>query len=241
MNAKDHYQNHLANFYSWMIGNFAEKQLEQEHLFKVNDIKPQSNKISIDLGAGNGLQSVGLARLGFNVFAVDFNGQLLDELNSNKGDLPVQTVVDDALHFMKAFDGKAELIICMGDTITHLESITQVELLVAEISNHLSPGGKVILSFRDLVKNLNGDDRFIPVRSDENRIHTCFLEYFDTHVMVHDILHERHSGKWMQKVSSYPKLRMGVAQMELLLEREFKILYSQCLKGMNYLIAQKIR
>jgi len=240
MNAKEHYESHLANFYSWMIGNFEDKQLEQEHFFRVNDIKPQSNKISIDLGAGNGLQSVSLARLGFNVFAIDFNPQLLDELNNNKGDLAVQTVVDDAIHFLKTFSGEAELIICMGDTISHLENIEQVEALIAEISNHLSTQGKVIFSFRDLVKYLNGDDRFIPVRSDEDRILTCFLEYFDNYVMVHDILHEKRSGKWIQKVSSYPKLRIGVAQIELLLKKEFKILHSQSVNGMNYLIAQKI-
>ena len=48
------------------------------------------------------------------------------------------------------------------------------------------------------------------VKNDDSRILTCFLEYFPHHVMVHDILYEKQGGKWIQKVGSYPKLRLDV-------------------------------
>jgi hypothetical protein len=54
-----------------------------------------------------------------------------------------------------------------------------------------------------------GDRRFIPIRSDPHRIHTCFLEQVGERVVVHDIVHEFGSAGWSQKVSSYAKLRLS--------------------------------
>jgi hypothetical protein len=53
----------------------------------------------------------------------------------------------------------------------------------------------------------HGEPAIIPVRSDERRILTCFLEYEEDTVVVHDILHERSGDIWDTRVSSYRKLR----------------------------------
>ncbi len=241
MKVKEHYADHLAHFYSWMIGDFNTKQLEQQDFFNKNGIKPKLTKIAFDLGAGNGLQSIALAKLGFEVTAVDFNKQLLDELNINKGDLPIKTVCDEVLDFLADLHKDAELIVCMGDTITHLESIDHVEQMLTKISEHLTTDGKLAISFRELITELKGTERVIPVRSDETRILTCYLEYFPDHVMVHDILHEWQSDKWIQKVSSYPKLRLSESYITEAFERNnIKILSTQRLSGMLYLVGQKI-
>ena len=241
MTARDHYDNHLAHLYSWMLGDFDEKQKIQLDFFNRNHIKPGKSNVAIDLGAGNGLQSISLAKLGFSVTAVDFNKQLLDELNTRKQDLRVEAVLDDVTNFINTYDQVASVIVCMGDTITHLESLSDVEQLVAMISDRLEPDGKVVLSFRELIDEQKNEKRFIPVRSDETRILTCFLEYFPTHVMVHDILHEWQSGKWIQKVSSYPKLRISEAMVTNVVERHnIKMLSEERISGMLYLVGQKI-
>jgi 2-polyprenyl-3-methyl-5-hydroxy-6-metoxy-1,4-benzoquinol methylase len=240
MTAKDHYTHHLAHFYSWMVGDFLEKQQAQEAFLVRNGIVPGLQKLAIDLGAGNGLQSVSLARLGFEVTAVDFNRQLLDELIINKEDLNVNVVCDEMMNFLKNFDGNSEAIVCMGDTITHLETKNHVEGLVAKISDRLLPGGKLVLSFRELMTELRGPERFIPVRSDNTRILMCFLEYFPHHVIVHDILYEFHSGEWIQKVSSYPKLRLSESYITRLVEESnIKVLSIERLSGMIYLVGEK--
>ena len=240
MTAKDHYAFHLAHFYSWMIGDFNEKQKAQEEFLSKNGIAPIRDNIAIDLGAGNGLQSVSLAKLGFEVIAVDYSSHLLDELRINKKNLNVTVVCDDMISFMEKFDRGADAIVCMGDTITHLETNDHVETLLKKISECLFPGGKLVISFRELITELKGEERFIPVRSDSNKILTCFLEYFPNHVMVHDILHERQLDKWIQKVSSYPKLKLGEAGIASILERNnIKVLSAQRLSGMIYLVGQK--
>jgi len=56
---------------------------------------PSSSTGAIDLGAGHGLQTVSLVNLGFNVTAVDFNDQLLQELEINSANRA--TIVKDDL------------------------------------------------------------------------------------------------------------------------------------------------
>jgi hypothetical protein len=98
----------------------------------------------------------------------------------------------------------------MGDTLTHLPDVASVELLLANVARALAVGGMFVCTFRDYVSSpLQAERRFILVRADDQRILTCFLEYFDDHVIVHDVLQHREDDRWRQTVSSYPKLRLA--------------------------------
>ena len=57
----------------------------------------------------------------------------------------------------------------MGDVLTHLESHQDVSGLLADAFAALAPGGRLVLTFRDMSEALSGLDRFIPVQSDANR------------------------------------------------------------------------
>jgi len=239
MTAKEHYDNHLASFYEWMIGDFEAKQKEQQNFFETNRIKPLQNKIAIDLGSGHGLQSMALAKLGFQVRSVDFNKQLLENLRIRGKELGIQVFERDLLS-ERNFQDEAELIVCMGDTIAHLESVDQIELFLDQSFKCLLGNGKLILSYRDYGTELVDTQRFIPVKSDDDKILTCFLEFSNDKVKVTDLLHERINGQWIQKVSSYFKVRITKQLIEkLALDAGFKILKSEVINRMNYLIAKK--
>ncbi len=80
------------------------------------------------------------------------------------------------------------------------------------IAIHNADLGVFATTFRDYATSkLEGDQRFILVRAAETRILTCFLEYQEHLVMVHDLLYEKEHGRWRQAVSSYPKLRLAPA------------------------------
>src|SRR5688572_18584945 len=146
MTVKEHYDKHLGKFYSWMAGDFNTKQLEHQDILRSFNIAPSQNGRAIDLGAGHGIQSIALAALGFDVIAVDFNEQVLSELRS-KGKLSIEIISDEILNYLRQTKTEAEIMVCMGDTLTHLESVHQVEALFSEMFQHLLPGGKVVLSF----------------------------------------------------------------------------------------------
>jgi SAM-dependent methyltransferase len=211
---KEHYHILLARRYSWIYGGFEEKATEHAELFASLGVKPIQSGIAIDLGSGSGFQAVPLARAGFHVHAVDLSHELLDELATHAAGLPIDTHEQDLAGFMSSFDGKADLIVCMGDTLTHLESPARVHDLIRMCAEKTEPGGMLILSFRDYTIPLAGDDRFIHVRSDDNTIFTCFVEYFDGYVEVYDLLHERNDSEWIRTISHYRKLRLSIDMIE---------------------------
>jgi SAM-dependent methyltransferase len=240
MSTKDHYDNHLASIYSWMTGDFATAQATQQTFLSTNGIIPNTSKVAIDLGAGHGLQAISLAKLGFEVYAVDFNHQLLEELRVKAIDYSVSIVEDEILNFLANTTLAPSLVTCMGDTLTHLESLEQVETFIQLVQRRLIAGGKLALSFRDLTQELSGVQRFIPVKNDESKILTCFLEYLPDRVMVHDIIHEKVNETWQQKVSAYAKLRLSESMMETLLEKNgFEIISAQTINRMIYMVARK--
>jgi len=242
MNTQAHYENHLAHFYSWMFGDFSAKTEENKAFFAKYEITPQITGVAIDLGAGSGFQSIPLAQLGFEVTAIDFSRVLMDELqkHAEERQVKVHTVTDDLLNFPQYLKEAPELIVCMGDTLTHLPSWEAVQDLVAKVYQHLEIGGHCILSYRDLSNELQGVDRFIPVRSDEHMILTCFLEYEPDYVKVFDILHEKQGGQWQQKISFYQKIKIPLDRLtEELQKVGFQIKNTETHRGIHYLIAEK--
>jgi hypothetical protein len=241
MTVKDHYERHLGNFYSWTVGDFTEMQQIQEDFFRNSEIKPQLSSIAFDLGCGHGLQAVSLANLGFHVQAIDFNHQLLSELRKRVGSSSIQCVEAHLLEYLYAAKLKPELIACMGDTLTHLSGPDQVEELITLSAQKLERGGKLVLSYREMTTELTNEKRFIPVRSDDNRIHICYLEYVPGYVKVFDILYEKQEdGEWKQHVSWYPKLRIPVSLLLSLFEKNnLSLIKQEVIAGMTYLVARK--
>ncbi|HXS21870.1 MAG TPA: class I SAM-dependent methyltransferase [Steroidobacteraceae bacterium] len=204
-----HYESFLAPVYSWMAGGaaaaFAQGDAELDSL-RLTPLR--AGAVALDLGSGFGMHSIPLARKGFSVIAVDSSAALLRELRGHAGVLPIQTVEADLLDFPQCIAGPADVILCMGDTLTHLASRQAIKSLCEQVAAALMPGGTFVLTFRDYSTPMIRESRFIPVKSDADRVFTCFLEYANEHVDVYDLLHERQGSQWTQRVSGYRKLRL---------------------------------
>ncbi|VFQ46455.1 class I SAM-dependent methyltransferase [Desulfoluna butyratoxydans] len=215
---KEHYDGVLADVYSWMFGGFASGVTRNTDFFNTRGIRPVQSGVALDLGAGCGFQSIPLARLGFKVTAIDLSGPLLRELEGNAGSLPIETVEGDLTCFDDHVKETVELVVCMTDTVLHLPSREAVAVLFGKVAAALDDAGTLILTFRDLSGELTGVDRFIPVKSDEDTILTCFLEYGAETVTVHDLVHTNGQGGWTLKASCYEKLRLSGAWVHAQLE-----------------------
>ena len=237
---KTHYENLLAAYYSWMLDGFEQKLEDNRTCFQDHGIQSELSGVAIDLGAGCGFQSIPLAEAGFNVIAIDTSHDLLAELKKNAGQLPVDTVEDDLLNFSQHGPKVAELIVCMGDTLTHLDTLEQVQGLFENVYQALGENGRLVLSFRDLTAEMKDLERFIPIRSEDNLIFTCFLEYEKEHVKVHDIVYEKADGQWQMKKSFYRKLRIPPEwKRECLLRIGFEIQTFDIQSGMVTIIVRK--
>src|SRR5579859_7641272 len=163
----EHYERLLSRHYTWMFGApFEEKVSEQAALLR--EILEQlpgrpETALAVDLGSGPGFQTVALAQLGFSpVLAIDTSAELLGELQSHSVGLPVQIAKADLRELPSLVAaGQATVIVCMGDTLTHLSSKGDVSALFRAVSEALHPGGMLVITYRDLTAELEGIDRFI--------------------------------------------------------------------------------
>lgn len=240
MTVKEHYDNHLAYFYSWMMGDFDGGKNSFKEFCLTYGIKPNKTGVAIDLGAGNGIQSVALGEIGFKVKAVDFNDKLLTELQARTKGLPIELIKDDIRNVKGFTSSIVDLIICCGDTISHLDTFEQLGKLMQDCFDLLEVNGYLLLTFRDYSKELTDTQRFIPVRSDESRILTCVIDYTDDKIKVTDLLHEKHNGTWSQKVSSYDKLRIHTDHIiDTANKTGFSVIVNENINRMIHLILKK--
>jgi 2-polyprenyl-3-methyl-5-hydroxy-6-metoxy-1,4-benzoquinol methylase len=206
---REHYERLLAEYYSWMSGGFTQRLQQNQKFFRSHHLRPAHSGIAVDLGAGCGFQSIPLSQIGFSVIAIDASKKLLAELRQHAQGLAIKTINDDLLNFNRYCPNRIELVICMGDTLTHLSTRRTSRDLLQKIFRALETGGRLILSFRDFSVELTGLDRFISVRNDADVIFTCFLEYEKNHVKVHDIIYQRTHDRWELKTSFYKKIRIA--------------------------------
>jgi SAM-dependent methyltransferase len=213
-NVEQHYDQVLSDVYSWMYGGYDAALARYAEFFSSRGITPTRSGRAVDLGAGCGFQSIPLARLGFAVTAIDIDRKLLDELSEHAGDAEIAIERGDLLDFEGHVHGPIELMVCMVDTLVHLESKSLVKDLFAKVHRALEPGGRFVITYRDLSREALELERFIPVRADDSTILTCFLEYEPETVKVHDLVYRKVDGGWTFHKSFYRKLRLAQAWVE---------------------------
>ena len=209
-NVKEHYDQHLGRIYEWMVGDFDKAAHASLDFFKRAGIQPISDGRAVDLGCGHGLQSIPIADAGFRALAIDACQHLLDSLAKRAKGKQIEIAHGSIEDFGSLIDGEVELIVCMGDTLTHLESKESVASVLQKAAESLCVGGCLCLSFRDYTQEpLLDVSRFIPVKSSADRIHTCFLEDCDTTVRVTDLVHSYENEAWRLSASSYMKVKIS--------------------------------
>ncbi|HLU07949.1 MAG TPA: class I SAM-dependent methyltransferase [Woeseiaceae bacterium] len=239
ISVQEHYDEHLAPVYAWMVGGIKPALERGAAELDAIGVNPSGSGVAVDLGAGFGMHAIPLARRGFDVLAIDSSAVMLENLSRHAVDVRVQAICDDLLSFPQYLPAKPELVLCMGDTLTHLPDEECVEQLITTVSESLAEDGCFVTTMRDYTTPLRGNRRFIPVQSDEHRIFVCFLEYSDTRVRVSDILHEREGSQWKMSVSSYDKLRILPEWLDGRLRRAgFAVTHEKAPSGMLRFVAR---
>jgi 2-polyprenyl-3-methyl-5-hydroxy-6-metoxy-1,4-benzoquinol methylase len=142
----EHYDKVLSEVYSWVYGGFEIAIKRNTEFIIKHNLRPEGSGMAIDLGSGCGFQSIPLAKAGYSVTAIDIDAKLLNELRSNSGELQINTIRDDLINFDKNTQKGVELIVCMTDTIVHLESKEKVLSLFDKVFEALEPKGKFIVT-----------------------------------------------------------------------------------------------
>ena len=238
---QNHYERQLAPLYVWMIGDL-EAAFERSRGFLIEaGLGQGGGALALDLGCGFGLHAMPLADLGFEVHAFDLSPALLAELERLRGGRRLRATLADMRGFRALLAAPAQVVVCLGDTLTHLPDLESVDRLLVDAAQSLVPGGTLILGFRDYVSAPpQGAQRFIPVRGDSERILTCFLQFRSHQVEVTDLVHELEGDTWRLRASSYLKLRLDPAWVtSRLVVAGFEVVRQSVERGMITTIARR--
>jgi len=211
---EEHYRSLLAVRYTWMMGGLESCLASARELLESAGALEAGGGTALDLGCGPGFHARALAASGMRVIAVDNSEALLRELAEVCAGLdvvPVRAELSDLERY--ASYGPFSLILCVGDTLTHLRSLYAVDELIDDLSRSLAPGGLLMLEFREQPKDLSGQDAVLTLRAERDRIMQCVLHFEPECVWVTDVVHEWTDGKWRVMKSSYPKLRLSAARI----------------------------
>jgi SAM-dependent methyltransferase len=236
-----HYDGLLSSHYSRLFGDFEAKVAEQRALLQRLGVAAGAGALAVDLGCGSGFQSLALARLGFRVRAVDLSPRLLAELAGHAAGMPVETIAGDLRDAAGLVPPGAAVVVCMGDTLSHLPQEADLDDVFSGLAGRLAAGGRLILTFRDLSKEARELDRFIAVCALDDLVVTCFLEYEPRTVKVHDLVWTRQDGSWRFQRGMYRKLRLAPSAVGARLERAgFRVASDNAPGGLAALVGTRV-
>jgi SAM-dependent methyltransferase len=235
-----HYDDLLAEYYSRAFGGKEACYLKADKILDDFDIiKTEKRSIAFDLGSGSGFYSIPLARKGYNVYAIDLSKKLLSEIDTVNY-YNIEVINDDILNLDKYSKSTVEIVTCMTDVISHLNSYTEIEILFKKIANNLCDDGIFLFSYRDQTKAKENEERIIPFFSDDTLLMTTFIDVFDDRLRVFDLLYVKMDYKWINKKSMYWRLRMYAKKInELLIRNNFLIERETTINEMTYISCKK--
>jgi len=209
-----HYEALLASRYTWMMGGLDGCVSAARALLDGVGLTDEGHGTVLDLGGGAGYHARVLASRGFSVVAVDTSETLLKELAEVCAGLSVTAIQADLMDESKyAERGPFVLILCVGDTLTHLSSKKDVDRLIRSAARLLVPGGALLLQFREQERELTPQESVFTMRSERDRIMQCVLHFEPDRVWVTDTVHEWNGQVWITTKSTYPKLRLSTDEI----------------------------
>jgi glycine/sarcosine N-methyltransferase len=105
----------------------------------------------LDCACGIGTQTLGLAKLGFQVSGCDLSPQAVERarLEAAHRGLNIEFSVANMLNLTGLVDSHFDAVICMDNALPHLESPEQLLQSAEQIWAKLRPGGVLMASLRD--------------------------------------------------------------------------------------------
>jgi SAM-dependent methyltransferase len=215
---KRHYAELLGPVYTWYTSRAGDRVARAKGWLERHEL--DGYQTYLDLGAGSGAHALALLAAGKRVTAVDFDAGLLGELR-REGAAHAERLAlyeGDLLAFLRHAENRVfDVILCVGDTLTHLASANEVDELFALATRALAPGGRIAVAYRDSTRfAAEGVKRFIEVARDARRSMHCLLEPIDAeHLRVTDIVTELEADGPRTRLGDYVKLRLAPERIAL--------------------------
>jgi SAM-dependent methyltransferase len=148
--------------------------------FKFMTKRFKDRKNILDLAAGTGNYSIALSKLGFNVVAVDLDEEMIRKIEAkNKEE---RTSVKPHKLDMKNIQGLEDYqfdgIICIGNSLVHLDNMGEIKRVLEEMYKLLNDNGVVILQIVNYDRVLKNNVKELPL-IDRSEYGVRFIRKYD--------------------------------------------------------------
>ncbi len=175
--------------------DFAERLVRDEPVFR-QLIGEFGIRTALDAGAGTGLHSLILARLGVEVTAVDVSGAMLHRLEQHAAamGLQIRTVGSALEDLAESKVGPVDAVFCLGNTISHLLSDEDLLRALNGFAYVLRPDGVLVIQLPNFERIIRRGQRIQNVRERNGTIYVRFYDLDGDRVRFNVLTLRRESG-----------------------------------------------
>ncbi|NIM16793.1 MAG: methyltransferase domain-containing protein [Candidatus Aminicenantes bacterium] len=157
----------IAEFYDEIF------PLKETRLSFVDSFLSKNDLTVLDIGCATGELALALSRKGHHVMGIDLDGKMvkLARQKTKKTGLKAEFFIKDmakiGIDFPSAY---FDVVLCLGNTLVHLESLKKIEQFLIAIGKVLKMGGMVIIQIVNYDRILSDGIKELPLLENEKFI-----------------------------------------------------------------------
>ncbi len=192
----------LADGYDAMTG--FEQRFIKEKPYLRRLVDAQGIGTALDAGCGTGFHALALAQLGVRVTAVDVSAAMVARVREHARELGLDVRVIHApfrdLH--ERTTGSFDAVFCLGNTIAHLLTVSDLQETFAVFGRLLRSGGTLYVQTLNYARILAARERVQHVREVGDDLYIRFYDFDTSHLRFNILRLRRSSGDWLQDLHS---------------------------------------
>lgn len=171
----EQFYNALADQYDGMTRFSVRMHQQKEVLSAILAQFPARS--AVDMGCGTGVHAIALAQLGLDVTGVDISASMLEKARAHarETDTTLRFIEGDFL--VRIPHAPVDLLICLGNSLPHLESRDALAAVLTHWRSLCAPGGRIIIQLLNYRRVLARGERIVNIRRDGSDTIVRFYDF----------------------------------------------------------------
>ncbi len=185
-----------------------QERLQKEAPFLQGLLRRAGARRVLDVGCGTGRHAIHLADLGFEVVGADPSAEMVERARENaRGKARVRFVQAGFGGLRQAAEGTFDAVLCLGNTLPHIRSQSELVEALGDIAGVLRQGGLLVIQQLNYDRILAQRQRFLGLteakRDDGEYLFFRFYDFEGEAVTFNVLIMERPGGgAWTWRVEA---------------------------------------